>query len=136
MSRIFIFLLVGVFTLLDAAAWRESKSFVLKKDEIVKILVKSEGQERLLNFRWTLYADKALVVHESFDRFVGQHILYVGHTNQSFRKVLLSADRSQKDVPYALVVFKKFDDGNKTAQMDFFLIDKENRIVLDYLTKK
>lgn len=136
MSRIFIFLLVGVFTLLDAAAWRESKSFILKKDEIVKILVKSEGQERLLNFRWTLYADKALVVHESFDRFVGQHILYVGHTNQSFRKVLLSADRSQKDVPYALVVFKKFDDGNKTAQMDFFLIDKENRIVLDYLTKK
>lgn len=136
MSHIFIFLLVGVFTLLDAAAWRESKSFILKKDEIVKILVKSEGQERLLNFRWTLYADKALVVHESFDRFVGQHILYVGHTNQSFRKVLLSADRSQKDVPYALVVFKKFDDGNKTAQMDFFLIDKENRIVLDYLTKK
>ena len=136
MSRIFIFLLVGVLTLLDAAAWRESKSFILKKDEIVKILVKSEGQERLLNFRWTLYADKALVVHESFDRFVGQHILYVGHTNQSFRKVLLSADRSQKDVPYALVVFKKFDDGNKTAQMDFFLIDKENRIVLDYLTKK
>ncbi|HEX5328791.1 hypothetical protein [Sulfuricurvum sp.] len=136
MSRIFIFLLVGVFTLLDAAAWRESKSFVLKKDEIVKILVKSEGQERLLNFRWTLYTDKALVVHESFDRFVGQHVLVVGHTNQSFRKVLLSADRSQKDVPYALVVFKKFDDGNKTAQMDFFLIDKENRIVLDYLTKK
>ena len=136
MSRLFIFLLVGIFTLLDAAAWRESKSFILKKDEIVKILVKSEDQERLLNFRWTLYADKALVVHESFDRFVGQHVLLVGHTNQSFRKVLLSAKRTQKDVPYLLVVFKKFDDGNKTAQMDFFLIDKENRIVLDYLTKK
>jgi hypothetical protein len=134
MSRLFIFLLVGV-TLLESAAWRESKSFILKKDEIVKILVKSEAQERLLNFRWTLYTDKGLVVHESFDRFVGQHVLVAGQ-NQSFRKVLLSAKRTQKDVPYLLVVFKKFDDGNKTAQMDLFLIDKENRIVLDYLTKK
>lgn len=121
---------------MDAAPWREAKSFILKKDEIVKVLVKSEGQERILNFRWTLYTDKALVVHESFDRYVGQHVLYVGHTNQSFRKVLLSANRTQRDVPYVIVVFKKFDEANATAQMDLLLVDKENRIVLDYLTKK
>jgi len=136
MSRFFIFLLVGVFTLLDAAAWRETKSFTLKKDELVKVLVKSEGQERVLNFRWTLYTDKGLVVHESFDRFVGQHILYAGHANQSFRKRLLPPKRSQKDIPFVVVVFKKFDEANATAQMDLFLIDKEKRIVLDYLTKK
>ncbi|MDO9056014.1 MAG: hypothetical protein Q7U69_05655 [Sulfuricurvum sp.] len=136
MKKFFLFLLLGSLSFLDAAAWRESKTFHLKKDELVKVLVKSEGQERLLNFRWTLYADKALVVHESFDRFVGQHVLYVGHVNQSFRKVLLSAKRTQKDVPYVIVVFKKFDEGNNTAQMDLLLIDKENRIVLDYLTKK
>lgn len=136
MSRIFIFLLVGVFTLLDAAAWRETKSFTLKKDELVKVLVKSGAYERELNFRWTLYTDKALVVHENFDRFVGQHILYIGHANQSFRKRLLPPKRSQKDVPYVIVVFKKFDDANATAQLDLFLIDKEKRIVLDYLTKK
>lgn len=134
--RLFIFWLLGTFAIAHAAAWRESKSFILKKDELAKILVKSEGQERLLNFRWTLYTDKALVVHESFDRFVGQHILYVGHTNQSFRKVLLSSEKTSRDIPYIIVVFKKFDDGNKTAQMDLFLIDKENRIVLDYLTNK
>lgn len=134
MKKFFLFLIFGAF--LDAAAWRESKTFHLKKDELVKVLVKSEAQERLLNFRWTLYADKGLVVHESFDRFVGQHVLYVGHVNQSFRKVLLSAKRTQKDVPYIIVVFKKFDEGNETAQMDLLLIDKENRIVLDYLTKK
>ncbi|MFZ2890339.1 hypothetical protein [Sulfuricurvum sp.] len=136
MSRFFIFLLVGVFTLLDAAAWRETKSFILKKDELVKVLVKSEAHERVLNFRWTLYTDKGLVVHESFDRFVGQHILYAGHANQSFRKRLLPPKRSQKDVPFVVVVFKKFDEANATAQMDLFLIDSEKRIVLDYLTKK
>lgn len=136
MRQLFIFLLIGVFALAQAAGWRESKSFILKKDELVKILVKSEGQERLLNFRWTLYTDKALVVHESFDRFVGQHILYAGYTNQSFRKVLLSEEKSPRDVPYVTVVFKKFDEGNNTAQMDLFLFDRESRIVLDYLTNK
>jgi hypothetical protein len=135
-NSLFVFFLLGALCVLEAAAWRETKSFTLKKDELVKILVKGEGQERILNFRWTLYADKALVVHESFDRFVGQHMLYTGHANQSFRKTLLPLKRSQKDIPYVIVVFKKFNDGNATAQMDLFLIDKENRIVLDYLTKK
>jgi hypothetical protein len=136
MNLIFIFLLFGILSVLDAAAWRESKSFILKKDELVKVLIKSEGQERVLNFRWTLYKDKVLVVHESFDRFVGQHMLYASHANKSFRKVLLPAKRSHKDIPYVIVLFKKFDEANATAQMDLFLIDKEKRIVLDYLTQK
>lgn len=136
MKRLAVFwLLLGVWSL-QAAAWRETKSFTLQKDQLVKVLVKSEGLERLLSFRWTLYTDQALVVHESFDRIVGQHILYASHTNQSFRKRLLPAKRSEKDIPYIIVVFKKFDEGAKTAQMDLFLIDKENRIVLDYLTEK
>lgn len=121
---------------LHAAAWRETKSYVLKKDEVVKVLVKSPGSERLLSFRWTLYTDKALVVHENFDRIVGQHMLYASHTNQSFRKQLLPAKAGNRDIPYIIVTFKKFDEGAKTAQMDLFLIDKENRIVLEYLTHK
>lgn len=136
MRRFFLLLALIVVGVLDAAAWRESKNYSLQKDELVKILVKSEGQERVFSFRWTLYTDKVLVVHESFDRYVGQHMLYSGHANQSFRKQLLPQKRSPKDVPYILVVFKKFDDGNKTAQMDLFLIDKENRVMLDYLTQK
>jgi len=119
--------------MMSAAPWREMKSFTLKKDQFAKVMVKSAGQERLLSFRWTLYTDKALVVHESFDRFVGQHILYLGH-NQSFSKRLLSAKNSERDVPYVLVVFKKFDEANQTTQFDLLLIDKENRVKLDYLT--
>lgn len=126
----------GIFLTANAAAWRETKSFVLKKDQLVKVLIKSEGEEKLLSFRWTLYTDKALVVHEKFDRFVGQHILYTGFGSQSFQKQLMNMKRSQNDVPIALVVFKKFDEGNNTAQLDLFLIDKEKRVVLDYLTEK
>ncbi|MFZ3052128.1 MAG: hypothetical protein WA099_01885 [Sulfuricurvum sp.] len=113
------------------------KSFTLKKDETVRLLIKTTTakKERILLWRWTLYTDKALVVHESFDQFVGQHILYVG-LNDSFRKPLLPALKSERDVPYALVVFKKFDDKNQTAQFDFLLIDKEKRVLVDYLEKE
>lgn len=121
---------------LVAAGWKENKDFILRKDENVKVLVKSEGQERLLTFRWTLYTDKALIVHESFDRIVGQHVLYASHSNRSFLKKLLPAKRSEKDIPYVTVVFKKFDDGNKTAQMELLLFDKENRVELKFLTEK
>jgi hypothetical protein len=135
MGKFFLVLAVSALWV-NAAPWRETKSFVLKKDELVKVLVKSAGQERLLSFRWTLYTDRGLVVHESFDRIVGQHILYVSHPGQSFRKRLLPPGKSEKDVPYVVVVFKKFDERAKTAQMDLLLIDKEKRIVLDYLTEK
>ncbi|MDP1785527.1 MAG: hypothetical protein Q8K81_08905 [Sulfuricurvum sp.] len=112
------------------------KTFNVEKDQLIKIMVKSEGQERLLSWRWTLYTDKALIVHESFDRFVGQHVLFTGYSNQSFRKRLLPALKSERDAPYVIVVFKKFDEGAKKAQFDLLLFDKESRIVLDYLTEK
>ncbi len=133
-----IFLLIWLFLFsLHGEPWRETKSFTLKKDEIAKIVIKTASpmQEKVFFWRWTLYTDKALVVHENFDRFVGQHILTLEH-NQAFRKRLLNALKSEKDVPYGIVVFKKFDDENKTATFDFLLIDKEKRVTLDYVTKK
>jgi hypothetical protein len=129
-------LLCLVFHSLYGAPWRELKTFNVAKDEMIKIMVKSEGQERLLSWRWTLYTDKALIVHESFDRFVGQHVLYAGYSNQSFRKQLLPAVKSERDAVYVIVVFKKFDEGAKKAQFDLLVFDKEKRIVLDYLTEK
>ena len=136
MTRIFLFISILLLSL-NAAPWREMKSFTLKKDETVRLLIKTTTakKERILLWRWTLYTDKALVVHESVDQFVGQHILYLG-LNDSFRKPLLPALKSERDVPYALVVFKKFDDKNQTAQFDFLLIDKEKRVLVDYLEKE
>jgi hypothetical protein len=120
-----------------APAWRETKSFILKKDEVARIVIKtiSPKLERVLFWRWTLYTDKKLVVHEKFDRVVGQHILDL-EMHQAFNKRLLGAVKSERDVPYALVVFKKFDDVNKTAQFDFFLIDRENRVEVKYVSKE
>jgi len=136
MTKVFLFIFALLLSL-NAAPWREMRSFTLKKDEIAKVVIKTTTpkKERILFWRWTLYTDQALVVHESFDRFVGQHILYAGR-NDSFRKLLLPALRSEQDVPYALVVFKKFDDVNQTVQFDLLIMDKEKRVIVDYLTKE
>ncbi|MFA6145093.1 MAG: hypothetical protein WCW84_03685 [Sulfurimonas sp.] len=133
-----VFFLIGVFVFtLNAEPWRETKTFILKKDEFAKIVIKSISPklERVFFWRWTLYTDKKLVVHENFDRVVGQHMLDIDR-HQAFHKRLLGAVKSERDVPYGLVVFKKFDDVNKTAQFDFFLIDRENRIEADYVSKE
>ena len=136
MIRVTLLIFLGI-AALYGAPWREMKEFHLKKDETAAVLVKTSTPklERLLQWRWTLYTDKALVVHEKFDRVVGQHILYTGH-NSSFRKKLLNAKKREQDVPYALVVFKKFDDVNKTALFELLVIDREKRVLVDYLGKE
>ncbi|MDD2828824.1 MAG: hypothetical protein PHW18_04545 [Sulfuricurvum sp.] len=136
MTRVLLLIISMVFSLYGAP-WREMKSFHLKKDEIGKVLIKTSSpkMERVLQWRWTLYTDKALIVHEKYDRIVGQHVLSLGR-NDSFRKRLLNANRNENDVPYAVVVFKKFDDINKSAQFDLLIIDKETRILVDYLGKE
>ncbi|MCX6074738.1 MAG: hypothetical protein NTY39_10495 [Campylobacterales bacterium] len=137
MVKAFCLAWVLLVSLEAAPAWRETKNFILKKDEVAKIVIKtiSPKLERVFFWRWTLYTDKKLVVHEKFDRVVGQHILDLD-IHQAFRKRLLGAVKSEQDVPYGLVVFKKFDDVNKTAQFDFFLIDRENRVEVDYVSKE
>jgi hypothetical protein len=137
MARAFFLILMLVLSL-DAAVWSEKRSFTLKKDETAHVLIKTASPpklERLLTWRWTLYTDNTLIVHEKFDRIVGQHVLDVGH-GDSFRKPLLPSIATERDVPYVVVIFKKFDDQNKTALFDLLIFDKNKRILVDYLDKE
>lgn len=138
MTKVFL-LIFALFLSLHAAPWREMKTFVLKKDELARVLIKTktpdkQEQVRLLQWRWTLYTDKALVVHEKFDRIVGQNVLSLGR-NDAFKKILLPSIRSQRDTPCAVVVFKKFNDKNQTATFDLLIFDKEKRVLVDYFDK-
>lgn len=123
---------------LQSAPWREMKPFVLKKDELARVLIKTkEGKQekvRILQWRWTLYTDKTLVVHEKFDRIVGQNMLTLGR-NDSFKKGLLPPLNSERDRASAVVVFKKFDEQNQTASFDLLIFDKEKRVLVDYFDK-
>jgi len=134
----FVLLLLLSAVWLQSAPWRENRLFVLKKDELAKVLIKTqEGKQekvRILQWRWTLYTDKVLVVHEKFDRVVGQNMLTSGR-NDSFKKILLPPINSERDRASAVIVFKKFDEQNKTATFDLLIFDKEKRVLVDYLDK-
>jgi len=111
------------------------KKITLKKDEQKKILVKYGVYKRLFKFRWTLYKNGGLVIHRSYDRIVGQNILYLRHHNQSFRFELKPRGADAYNVPYILVKFKKFDFEKKEALFELFLSDDKNQIELEYLKK-
>ena len=59
--------------------FRDKVIITIKKDEQKKILVKYDEITKLFKFRWTLYKNKGLVIHRSYDRVVAQNILYLEH---------------------------------------------------------
>jgi len=105
----------------------------LKKDEQKKILVKYESNERVFYFRWTLYVNEGLVVHSSYDKQVSQHVLYLNHTNQSFRVTLKSKGAGSYAGTYVLVKFKEFDIKENKAIFELFLSDPDSQTQMEYL---
>ncbi len=116
-----------------AQEWKTTKSISLKKDTLERLLVKSDASQRLLEFRWTLYANDNLIVLRNFDDIVTQHVLKLNHINQSFRIELLSPTAYKIKVPYILIKFTDFDYKKNESQFEIFLQDTEEEIQLEYL---
>ena len=117
----------------NANDFRKIIKISLKKDVQKKFLVKYAKSERLFKFRWTLYKNNGLVIFRSYDKKVAQNILYLNHTNQSFRVELKSRGADFYSVPYVLVKFKEFDYETREAKFDLFLFDDKMQIELDEL---
>lgn len=137
MKIIVQFLILFFFGISNISAndFREVKQISLKKDEQTKILVKYGQIEKLFKFRWTLYVNKGLVIHRSYDRIIGQNVLSLNHKNQSFRLELKSRGADNYNVPYILVKFKEFKFDTKEAVFDLMLSDEKMQIELKYLNK-
>jgi len=118
---------------LCANEYKDIVTVKLKKDETKKILVISGNSKKLFKFRWTLYANNGLVIFRSYDRIVGQNILYLNHKNQSFRVELTTRGADSYSVPYILVKFKEFDYETNEAIFQLFLSDRNAKVSLEYL---
>ncbi len=127
-----IFLIFNI-TALSANNFSEPKVIKLKKDEQKKILVKYNQKEKLFKFRWTLFANSALVVFRSYDKIVAQNVLYLREKNKSFKFYLTPNNRSFADGPYVLVRFKEFDAQAGEAVFELLLSDKKSQISLEDL---
>ena len=117
----------------NANDFRDIQEISLKKDEQKKILVKYGKIEKLFKFSWTLYKNGGLVIFRSYDKVVAQNILYLRHSNRSFRLELKSRGADFYNVPYVLVKFKEFNYETNEAVFELFLSDKQEQISLKHL---
>ena len=129
---LFFVLLLNVY----ANDFRDIRKISLKKDEQTKILVKYDSKEKVFTFRWTLYKNGGLVIHRSYDKTVSQNILYLRHTNQSFRLELKPRGADYYNVPYFLVKFKDFNYEKNEANFELYLSDEKGQVMIEYLEKK
>ncbi|MCK9491360.1 MAG: hypothetical protein M0Q24_04660 [Sulfurimonas sp.] len=127
------FLLVLISSLSLGDEQREKRTISLAKDEQKKILVKYEGNSKLFKFSWTLYKNRGLVVHRSYDKIVAQNILYNKARSRFFRVELRSRGANSFNPPYLLVKFKEFDYETKKAIFELFLYDRDLEIRLEDL---
>lgn len=118
-----------------ADQFREKWKISLKKDEQKKFLVKYGSYEKLFKFRWTLYTNDGLVVFRSYNRHVGQNILYATTKNSSFRVELKTRGANHYNVAYMLVTFKEFDYEKNEAKFEIFLSDRNMEIKIEELKK-
>jgi len=124
------------FNYLGANEYKDIVTIKLKKDVHKKILVKYGKTEKLFKFRWTLYTDGGLVIFRSYDRIVGQNILYAKRKSRSFRVELMTRGGSYYAVSYILVKFEKFDYETGEAIFQLFLSDTHSKVSLEYLEQK
>jgi hypothetical protein len=116
--------------------FREVRKISLNKDEKTKIYVKYGTHTKLLTFSWTLYINGGLVIHRSYDKIVGQNVLYLNYKNQSFRQELLPRGLRRRYLPYILVKFKAFDSKKNRALFELYLSDEELQVDVKYPKKR
>ena len=125
----FLFLFI---TVSNASEFTQVKEIILKKDIEKKILVKYDDREKVLTFRWTLFKNGGLVIFRSYDTIVAQNILYLKHSNQSFRVILKPSGVNFYDKPFALISFKEFNYETREAKFELSLSDDSKNISLQY----
>jgi len=118
-----------------SAAFRQSSEIRLKKDAIEKILVKRDGSQHLLQFRWTLYQNGGLVLLRAYDGFNAQNVLRLNHKNQSVRVEIDMRGSDPKAFTYIVIKFKAFEASRQEAVFDLLLRDDAERVELKYLER-
>lgn len=118
-------------SLSQSAQWSYTKEISLRKDQIQTILVKEEGNLRVLKFSWTLFAGEGLVMHLNYNDRASQFILYKHYKKETYKVRLLPKVSAYKRVPYLYLVFKKFDHKTSKAHFDILIDDPEKRALIE-----
>jgi hypothetical protein len=134
MSRLFaplLLILMPLFAADDGAiTWNYKDEVELKKDQRARYMITIDSKLYTLDFRWTLYVNKGLVMLYKYgtdttkiNGFPYQNILYKDHKLNSFKIKLKNRASNAFLEPYALVLFKEFDDKTKKATISVMMKD-------------
>jgi len=115
----------------SAITWNYKDEVELKKDQLARYQIAIDNKFYTLDFRWTLYVNKGLVMLYKYGTdttrakgFPYQNILYQDHKLNSFKIELKNRAQNAFLKPYALVLFKSFD--NKTKKATFTVLMKDD----------
>lgn len=126
-----------------AIRWNYKDEVVLAKDQLAKYDVVIDSKIYKLEFRWTLYVNRGLVMLYKYGKdttkknaFCYQNILYKDHKLNSFKIELKNRVPNAYLEPYALVVFKNFDDETKKATFDVLMKDDQRPLQAERVLPK
>jgi len=112
---------------LFAQEWDHVAAFSLKKDSRQKVEIHEGVRVHNLDFLWTLYKNGALIMHVNYDKRTFQPVLYAKYGLDTFKVGLFAkaANRSKAGMerPFALIIFKAFDEKKKRAYLDLKIKD-------------
>ena len=122
MSKAFIVWLVFMITTLAAIPdgyFAKEERFTLKKDQFAIYDV----DDKPLTFRWTLFINKGLVMHYSYDGFPYQNVLYREYKQDSFKIRLKQRPDDHMEAPYLMVLFEGMEEENGAARFSVYVFD-------------
>ncbi len=117
--------------------WDFQYTFNLKKDKIATVIINKNTEDKkakskyTLNFRWTLYANKNLILLANYMGYPHQYVLTKQRLHNRVQIKLLGDD-GYNGRTYALIVFSDFDKDKNIATMNVFIKDQKKRIVVDF----
>uniref|UniRef100_UPI003AF643EE hypothetical protein n=1 Tax=Campylobacter fetus TaxID=196 RepID=UPI003AF643EE len=139
MSKISLFLIIGIFLNLNAAApkFEYVKQFELKKDEKAWITYtdRKDGTKDIFEFSWTLYDNTNMVLHTKFRNYPRQIMLSLRRGLELYKQIILANTRLEKQDEVALYLeFAEFKKG--IAVFKAYTYDNAKRIEVEYKPDK
>jgi len=144
MSRIFLSFFI-IFSFSYGASqklWDFEHSFNLKKDKIAIVNInknvknKKNNNRYSLKFRWTLYANKTLILLANYMGYPYQFVLKRVRQLDRVEIKLLGDSGDFGGRTYALLVFSDFDEQKNVATIGVYIKDEARRIKVDFIEPK
>ena len=143
MNKIFfliLFLLCDISFAKERSIWNFQYSFNLKKDKIATVFINKSDKDKqgnslyVLKFRWTLYANKNLILLSNYMGYPHQYVLKKTHSMDRVRIKLLADGNDYNGKIYALIVFSDFNKNKNSAILDVYIKDETKKIRVDFVT--